>query len=82
MIWPRASVSTPWIRFRVVCGLSDMMAILWPMAMFKRVDFPTLGRPMMATNPDLCPLFASMEIPPSKGAGQQLGHRLDLRVPF
>ena len=29
------------------------MAIFFPKTLFKNVDFPTLGRPMIETNPDL-----------------------------
>ena len=43
----------PIIRFRVVCGLCVVMAIRSPTIAFKRVDFPTLGLPMMAIKPDL-----------------------------
>jgi hypothetical protein len=39
--------------FRVVWGLWVVMAILSPTILFKRVDFPTLGLPMMLVKPDL-----------------------------
>ena len=47
------SVYTVWIRFLVVCGLLDVMAIFCPIRWFISVDFPTFGRPMIVTNPDL-----------------------------
>ncbi len=37
----------PMIRFRVVWGLCVVMAIRSPTIAFRRVDFPTLGLPMM-----------------------------------
>src|SRR3989338_5324165 len=43
----------PRILFLVVWGFADTMAIFSPRIAFKRVDFPTLGRPMIATKPDL-----------------------------
>src|SRR5450756_1406484 len=44
---------------RVVCGLSDMMAIFSPVSKFNRVDFPVFGRPTIVTNPDLKPIASS-----------------------
>ena len=39
------------MRVRVVCGLSDTMAIFVPMTRLRRVDLPAFGRPMMDTKP-------------------------------
>src|SRR5580698_9384787 len=36
------------------------MATFWPTSRFMSVDFPALGRPTIATNPDLCPLFGPL----------------------
>ena len=41
----------PRIRVRVVCGLSETMAIFVPMMRLRRVDLPALGRPTMETKP-------------------------------
>ena len=38
---------------RVVCGLRDVIAIFCPIRRFISVDFPTLGRPISVTKPDL-----------------------------
>ncbi len=48
-----SSVYTPWILFLVVCGLSLIIAIFWPITRFKKVDFPTFGLPIIETKPDL-----------------------------
>ncbi len=53
IIWLSVDVSTPCTLFRVVCGLSLMIAIFWPMTRFKNVDLPTLGRPIIEIKPDL-----------------------------
>jgi hypothetical protein len=37
------------MRLRVVWGFGDTAATLAPTSAFSRVDFPTFGRPMMAT---------------------------------
>src|SRR5690554_6346627 len=37
---------------RVVCGLLETMATLWPRRALRRVDFPTFGRPTTATKPE------------------------------
>src|SRR5688572_16363725 len=39
------------MRLRVVCGLSDTMAILAPTMRLRREDLPAFGRPMSETNP-------------------------------
>jgi len=41
-------------HLRVVCALSLMIAIFCPTTRFSSVDFPTFGRPTIATKPDLC----------------------------
>src|SRR4051812_48732374 len=41
------------MRVRVVCGLSETMAIFVPMMRLRSVDLPAFGRPMMETNPAL-----------------------------
>ena len=46
------TVTTPRIARRVVCGLSETIATLWPTIALTRVDLPTFGRPASATNPD------------------------------
>ena len=51
--WKRsASVTTPRIARRVVCGLSETIATLRPTIALTSVDLPTLGRPASATKPD------------------------------
>ena len=45
-------VMTPVIRVRVVCGLEVTMATFSPTSRLVRLDLPTLGRPMTATNTD------------------------------
>src|SRR5690606_17020904 len=73
-------VSTAWMRWRVVCGLSDTMATLAPTKRLTRVDLPTLGRPMTATNPERkgCSLMGRLPVTPArqrKYARQKLPHR-------
>jgi len=50
--WAPGRCLTPRILVRVVCGLSEMMAILPPRIQFRSVDFPTFGRPTSATKPE------------------------------
>ena len=50
--WNSGVVSTPRIARRVVCGLSETIATLWPIIVLTSVDLPTFGRPASATNPD------------------------------
>ena len=45
-------VATPRILLRVVWGLLDTMATFSPTNRFMMLLLPTLGRPMMATNPE------------------------------
>src|SRR5882672_1835078 len=44
----------PVIRWRVVCGLLEVMLSLQPTRWFSSVDLPTLGRPTIATVPARC----------------------------
>jgi len=41
------------MRLRVVCGFGDVMAIFWFSTRFSKVDFPTLGAPIILMRPDL-----------------------------
>ena len=51
--WKRSgAVTTPRIARRVVCGLSETIATLWPTIALTSVDLPTFGRPASATKPD------------------------------
>src|SRR6266568_5510412 len=43
----------PRMRVRVVCGRGETMATFSPRTRLRSVDFPTLGRPTMATKPAL-----------------------------
>jgi hypothetical protein len=52
-IWYWEVVLTARIRFRVVWGLGEIMAIFSPMSRFNKVDLPTLGAPIIETKPDL-----------------------------
>src|ERR671938_1478187 len=45
----------PWIRRRVVCGLSETIATFAPASALTSVDFPTFGLPATATKPLLTP---------------------------
>jgi hypothetical protein len=40
------------MRFRVVWGFGDVIAIFAPIMRLSSVDFPTFGRPMMAAKTD------------------------------
>jgi len=51
-IWASGRVKIPRIASRVVCGFGVTMASFCPTRRFNSVDFPTLGRPMRATNPN------------------------------
>jgi hypothetical protein len=42
------------MRWRVVCGFFDVMLIRSPISAFSSVDFPTEGRPTIATCPKRC----------------------------
>ena len=42
----------PRMAWRVVFGCGDVIAILLPTRALIRVDFPVLGRPTIATNPE------------------------------
>src|SRR5512137_737918 len=52
MIWKPGGLWIPWTRFRVVWGLSEVMTIFSPRIRLRSVDFPALGRPMMAMKPE------------------------------
>ncbi len=52
--WTEGSVSTPTIRWRVVCGLRDVMLMRSPTRALTSVDLPTEGRPTIATWPQRC----------------------------
>src|ERR1041385_8215488 len=54
----------PWIRRRVVCGLSETIATLPPASALTSVDLPTFGRPATATKPDLIRTSRVRERPP------------------
>src|SRR5580704_3290942 len=41
------------MRSRVVCGVGETMATVRPTRVLTRVDLPALGRPTIATKPDL-----------------------------
>src|ERR1700751_2058049 len=41
------------MRLRVVCGFGETMATLRPTRVLTSVDLPALGRPTIATKPDL-----------------------------
>ena len=48
----RRVVRTPRTCVRVVCGRSETIETLAPTIALRSVDFPTFGRPTIATNPD------------------------------
>src|SRR5437867_5221180 len=50
-IWAPGIVLTPRIRWRVVWGLSETIAIFCRTRVFNRVDFPTFVRPTSAAKP-------------------------------
>src|ERR1700722_10589126 len=52
-IWASSRLRMPWMRLRVVWGLGETMATFWPTRVLTRVDLPALGRPTIATKPDL-----------------------------
>ncbi|CSB66088.1 Uncharacterised protein [Vibrio cholerae] len=39
------------MRWRVVCGLREVIEIFCPNRLLSRVDLPTFGRPTIATKP-------------------------------
>src|SRR5271169_1057128 len=47
-----STLTIPWMRFRVVCGLRVTIASFSPTRAFSRVDFPAFGRPIIETNPE------------------------------
>src|SRR6202021_3541915 len=52
-IWASSRFRMPWMRLRGVWGLGETMATFWPTRVLTRVDLPALGRPTIATKPDL-----------------------------
>ena len=44
-------MTTPRIARRVVCGLSETIATLWPTIALTSVDLPTFGRPRQRDEP-------------------------------
>ena len=52
--WASGLVTMPRTARRVVCGLSEVMAILLPTSALSSVDFPALGRPTKQAKPDRC----------------------------
>jgi hypothetical protein len=63
------------MRSRVVCGTGDTIASGSPSAAFSNVDFPTLGRPTMATVPLLCGEFSGVARFFFKGFSRSAGAR-------
>src|SRR5262249_45056373 len=59
--WPSGVLRMPTTRVRVVCGFGVTMATFVPTRAFRSVDFPTLGRPTMAT----VPARLAITLPPS-----------------
>ena len=55
MSWKSSRVSTARKRCRVVCAVSDVMAIFLPMMALMSVDLPAFGLPTSVTKPDLKP---------------------------
>ena len=47
-----STLTMPWMRLRVVCGLRVTIASFSPTSALSSVDFPAFGRPMMETNPE------------------------------
>ena len=43
------NLSQTLMRWRVVCGLREVMLTFWPTSRLSSVDLPTLGRPTIAT---------------------------------
>src|SRR5271165_4285424 len=58
-----STLTIPWMRLRVVCGLRVTMASFSPTSAFNRVDLPALGRPMMETNPERNAISGSPDLP-------------------
>ena len=60
------------MRVRVVCGLSDTMATFRPTMALSREDFPTLGRPTMATKAlFVCSGIPFLHFSPDKPGGRK-----------
>ena len=60
MNWLFRSVRIPWMRWRVVCALREVIATCAPTILFSSVDLPTFGRPTIATVPVLKSVTALM----------------------
>jgi hypothetical protein len=75
------SFTIPRMRFRVVCGLSEMMAIFSPRSAFRSVDLPTFGLPTIEMKPDLnfCPLVMPARIPENTGSRNRKAGKRDER---
>src|SRR5271157_2702688 len=58
-----STLTMPWMRLRVVCGLRVTMASFSPTSAFSSVDFPALGRPMMETNPERNAMSGGPDLP-------------------
>ena len=50
-ICPLVVFTIPLIAFRVVCGIDETIETFSPEAVFKNVDFPAEGRPIIVTTP-------------------------------
>src|SRR5271165_3201736 len=59
----RSTLTMPWMRLRVVCGLRVTMASFSPTSAFSSVDFPALGRPMMETKPERNAMSGGLDLP-------------------
>src|SRR5271157_5662628 len=59
----RSTLTMPWMRLRVVCGLRVTMASFSPTSAFSSVDLPALGRPMMETNPERNAMSGGPDLP-------------------
>ena len=53
--WASGRVTMPRTARRVVCGLSEVIAIFSPTMALSRVDLPALGRPTKQAKPDAVP---------------------------
>jgi hypothetical protein len=55
--WPASRVIIPLILFRVVWGTGETIETFSPQILFKSVDFPAEGRPIIDTNADFIALL-------------------------
>ena len=51
---PMEAFTIPLTVLRVVCGTGETMETFPPQTVFKKVDFPAEGLPIMATVADFC----------------------------